>query len=215
MTSQVATVFLVDDDAGVLKALTILLKVSGYDVRAFLSAEAFLVEHDPGLPGCAIFDVSMPELDGLELLAALREKELDRPVIFITGVGDIPTSVQAMKAGAIDFITKPLDNQQLLAAIELAVERDGEARKNHDDLKLIDSRFATLTRRELEVLRHVIAGKMNKQIAYELGTVLNTIKVHRGRMMRKLGVTSVAELVRVAQQAGVQPVAGNRKVQRD
>ena len=187
MTGQ-AVVYLVDDDARVLKALTTLLKVSGYEVRAFLSAEAFLAEHDPGVPGCAIFDVSMPKLDGLELLAALREKELDRPVIFITGVGDIPTNVQAMKTGAVDFITKPLDSKQLLAAIELAVDRDSEARKVHDDLKLIDSRFSTLSRRELEVMRHVIAGKMNKQIAYELGTVLNTIKVHRGRMMRKLGV---------------------------
>ena len=201
------TVFLVDDDPGVLKALTILLSVSGYKVKAFSSAAVFLMEHDPAVPGCAVFDVSMPELDGLELLAALRERELDRPVIFITGVSDIPTSVKAMKAGAVDFITKPVDDQELLAAIARAAEADAEARKSHDELKIIDSRFETLTRRELEVLRYVIAGKLNKQIAYELGTVLNTIKVHRGRMMRKLGVKSVAELVRVAQQAGVRPAA--------
>jgi FixJ family two-component response regulator len=153
----------------------------------------------------------MPELDGLELLAALRERELDRPVIFITGVGDIPTSVKAMKAGAVDFITKPVNDQELLAAIARAAEADAQARKSHDELKIIDSRFETLTRRELEVLRHVIAGKLNKQIAYELGTVLNTIKVHRGRMMKKLGVKSVAELVRVAQQAGVRPAAETSK----
>ena len=209
------TVFLVDDDPGVLKALTTLLAVFGYNVKAFSSAAAFLGEHDPTLPGCAVFDVSMPELDGLELLATLREKELDRPVIFITGVGDIPTSVKAMKAGAIDFLTKPVNDQELLAAIECALEADAEARRSHDALKLIDSRFETLTRRELEVLRYVIAGKMNKQIAYELGTVLNTIKVHRGRVMRKLGVKSVADLVRVAQQAGVAPVTEGGRPGRD
>jgi FixJ family two-component response regulator len=209
------TVFLVDDDPGVLKALATLLAVSGYDVKAFPSAAAFLVEHEPALPGCAVFDVSMPGLDGLELLAALREKELDRPVIFITGVGDIPTTVKAMKAGAIDFLTKPVDDQELLAAIERAVEADAEARRSHDELKLIDSRFETLTRRELEVLKHVIAGKLNKQIAYELGTVLNTIKVHRGRVMSKLGVKSVADLVRIAQQAGVVPAAEKPKTRRD
>jgi FixJ family two-component response regulator len=209
------TVFLVDDDPGVLKALTTLLTISGYDVKAFSSAAAFLAEHDPTRPGCAVFDVSMPELDGLELLAALREKELDRPVIFITGVGDIPTSVQAMKAGAIDFITKPVNDQELLAAIARGVEADSEARKKHDELKLIDSRFESLTRRELEVLRHVIAGRLNKQIAYELGTVLNTVKIHRGRVMRKLGVKSVADLVRLAQQAGVPPATERQRQQRD
>ena len=210
MTDRAPTVFLVDDDPGVLKALTTLLTVSGYDVKPFASAQEFLDDHDASLPGCAVFDVAMPDIDGLELQAALLEKNLDRPVIFVTGFGDIPTSVRAMKAGAIDFITKPVREQQLLEAVAQAVKRDAEARERLGELKSIDTKLAELTPRELEVVRHVIAGKLNKQIAHELGTVINTVKVHRGRAMRKLGVQSVADLVRVAQKAGVQPAGGKR-----
>jgi FixJ family two-component response regulator len=211
MTSHAPTVFLVDDDPGVLKALTTLLTVSGYDVKPFGGAQEFLEHHDASLPGCAVFDVAMPDIDGLELQAALLEKHLDRPVIFITGFGDVPTSVRAMKAGAVDFIIKPVVDQQLLEAVAQAVQRDAEARKAADELKSIGASLARLTPRELEVLTHVIAGKLNKQIAHELGTVVNTVKVHRGRAMRKLGATSVAELVRVAQRAGVQPAAGAKR----
>jgi len=211
MTGQAPTVFLVDDDPGVLKALTILLTVSGYDVKPFGSAREFLEHHDASLRGCAVFDVAMPDVDGLELQAALLEKKIDRPVIFVTGFGDIPTSVRAMKAGAVDFITKPVGDQQLLEAVAQAVERDAAARKTTNELKSIEASLARLTPRELEVLTHVIAGKLNKQIAHELGTVINTVKVHRGRAMKKLGVTSVAELVRIAQRAGVQPAAGTTR----
>jgi len=205
MTHDRPAVFLVDDDVGVLKALTLLLNASGYDVRSFSSPQEFLSEHDPSVPGCAVFDVAMPDLDGLALHEALADEGIDRPVVFITGVGDIPTSVRAMKAGAVDFLTKPVSEEQLLDAIARGTQRDAESRERHHELDLINARLATLTRREREVLTHVIAGRLNKQIAHDLGTVLNTVKVHRGRMMEKLGITSVAELVRVAQQAGIRP----------
>jgi FixJ family two-component response regulator len=201
-------VFLVDDDTGVLKALTALLLTSGYDVRSFASSREFLSQHDPSVSGCAVFDVAMPDLDGLELQAALAEGNVERSVIFITGVGDIPTSVRAMKAGAIDFLTKPVSDEQLLDAIARAVQRDAGARKSHEELDLVKARFAKLTPRECEVLTHVIAGKLNKQIAHELGTVVNTVKAHRGRAMKKLGAKSVAEVVRMAQRAGIRPANG-------
>jgi FixJ family two-component response regulator len=205
MMDRKPTVFLVDDDPGVLKALSTLLEVSGYDVKSFASPQEFLDDHDASLPGCAIFDVAMPDIDGLELHASLLQNDLNRPVIFVTGFGDVPTSVRAMKAGAIDFITKPVADQELLDAVARAVQTDAEVRKTVHELNLIGGQFAKLTPRELEVVRHVIAGKLNKQIAHELGTVINTIKIHRGRAMRKLGVQSVADLVRVAQKAGVPP----------
>ena len=203
MTANRLTVFLVDDDPGVLKALTTLLFESGFDVRAFSSPQEFLSRHDPAVPGCAVFDVAMPGLDGLELQAALASGNTDRPVIFITGVGDVPTSVRAMKAGAIDFLTKPVSDADLLGAIVRAAEKDAAARKRHNELKSINERLASLTPREREVLTHVIAGRLNKQIAYDLGLVLNTVKVHRGRVMEKMGVVSVAELVRIAERVGV------------
>jgi len=208
MTDHRPIVFLVDDDTGVLKALTALLLTSGYDVRSFASSREFLSQHDPSVSGCAVFDVAMPDLDGLELQAALAEGNVERSVIFITGVGDIPTSVRAMKAGAIDFLTKPVSDEQLLDAIARAVQRDAGARKSHEELDLVKARFAKLTPRECEVLTHVIAGKLNKQIAHELGTVVNTVKAHRGRAMKKLGAKSVAEVVRMAQRAGIRPANG-------
>jgi len=203
MTQSGATVFLVDDDPGVLKALTRLLRAAGHEVRAFASPQQFLAQHDPSVPGCAVFDVAMPGLDGLQLQAALSVGGTERPVIFITGVGDIPTSVRAIKAGAIDFLAKPINDKKLLPAIAEAIENDAAARRRHDELASIRQRLATLTPREREVLTHVVAGKLNKQIAYELGTVEKTVKVHRGRMMSKLGVRTVADLVRLAAQAGI------------
>ena len=200
MTEASTTVFLVDDDPGVLKALTRLLRVAGHTVRAFASPQDFLAGHDPAVPGCAVFDVAMPGLDGLQLQAALTSGGIDRPVIFITGVGDIPTSVRAMKAGAVDFLTKPLDHRQLLAAVARAADMDAAARHRHSELASLRQRLATLTPREREVFGHVVAGRLNKQIAHELGTVEKTIKVHRGRMMSKLGVRTVADLVRLAAQ---------------
>ena len=207
LTDPRFVIFLVNDDEGVLKALSRTLSTKGFEVQAFSSATEFLARHDRSVPGCAIFDVSMPDLDGIELQKALRERGSERPVIFITGVGDIPTSVQAMKAGAIDFLTKPVKSQQLLAAVALAVDKEAQATASRSELASINDRLSRLTTREREVLTHVIAGRLNKQIAGDLGIAEKTIKLHRGRMMHKLGLRSVAELVRVAERASIQPIA--------
>jgi FixJ family two-component response regulator len=206
MTAATFTVYLVDDDPGVLKALTRFLGTKGYDVRPFTSARKFLEQHDSSLPGCAIFDLAMPGLDGLQLQEALAADNAQRPVIFLTGKGDIPTSVRAMKAGAVDFLTKQAGRDELLKAISRAAELDRKARQARDEITELQSRIAHLTPREREVLTHVIAGRLNKQIAGDLGTVEKTIKFHRGRMMQKLGVRTVADLVRLAEKAGI-PVA--------
>jgi FixJ family two-component response regulator len=197
------TVFVVDDDPRVIKALSRLLRGKGYDVRAYTSPQEFLANHDGTVPGCAVLDVSMPGLDGLELQQALAAGGSHRPVIFITGKGDIPTSVRAMKAGAIDFLTKPMSNQALLGAIARAEEKDGRTRRRHLEVAQIEAKIATLTPREREVLTHVVAGRLNKQIAGDLGTVEKTIKFHRSAMMKKLGLRTVADLVRLAEKAGV------------
>jgi FixJ family two-component response regulator len=197
------TIFLVDDDAGVLKALSRLLRARGYEVRSFASPQEFLACHDAAVPGCAVLDVAMPGLDGLALQQKLTAEGSHRPVIFITGKGDIPTSVRAMKAGAIDFLTKPISDNDLLEAIARAQEQDAKSRRSHAELASIQAKITTLTPREREVLTHVITGRLNKQIAGDLGTVEKTIKVHRGRVMEKLGVRTVADLVRLAEKAGI------------
>ncbi len=200
------TVYLVDDDPGVLKALSRLLSASGYDVRSFASAQEFLAQHDPELPGCAVFDVSMPGLDGLALQEIVKAGGDQRPIIFLTGNGDIPKSVRAMKAGALDFLTKPVDKKLLLDVIARAEEDDSKLRQARTEVREIQVKIAKLTPREREVLSHVVAGRLNKQIAGDLGTVEKTIKVHRGRMMEKLGVRTVADLVRLAERAGISAV---------
>ena len=194
------TVYLVDDDAGVLKALSRLLRAKGYDVRPYSSPQVFLEEHDVALPGCAVLDVSMPGLDGLELQRALTVTNgFHRPVVFVTGKGDIPTSVRAIKAGAIDFLTKPVKDVDLFEAVSRAETRDAEMRRLHSELESMRAKVDTLTPREREVLTHVVAGRLNKQIAGDLGTVEKTIKVHRSRMMGKLGIRTMADLVRMAE----------------
>jgi FixJ family two-component response regulator len=194
------TVYLVDDDAGVLRALSRLLRAKGYDVRPYSSPQVFLEEHDVALPGCAVLDVSMPGLDGLELQRALTVTNgFHRPVVFVTGKGDIPTSVRAMKAGAIDFLTKPVKDVDLFEAVSRAETRDAEMRRLHSELESMRAKVDTLTPREREVLTHVVAGRLNKQIAGDLGTVEKTIKVHRSRMMGKLGIRTMADLVRMAE----------------
>jgi FixJ family two-component response regulator len=195
------TVYLVDDDAGVRKALSRLLRAKGYEVQSYVSAQEFLERHDPAAPGCAVLDVAMPGLDGLALQQALTTGGSHRPVIFITGKGDVPTSVRAMKAGALDFLTKPVKEKDLVDAIQRAESRDAELRRLHSELDSIQARINTLTPREREVFTHVVAGRLNKQIAGELGTVEKTIKVHRSRMMEKLGLRTVADLVRMAEKA--------------
>ena len=199
------TTFLVDDDPAVLKAITRLLNSAGYRTRSFSSPQEFLSAHDPSIPGCAIIDLVMSELDGLHLQQALLETGSERPIIFLSGKGDVSTSVRAMKAGAVDFLTKPVKREALFSAVVRAAKVDALSRQKRDESKSIGDRLATLTHREREVLEYVIAGRLNKQIAASLGTVEKTVKVHRGRMMAKLGVKSVADLVRLADKAGIVP----------
>ena len=198
------TVFLIDDDSSVRRALTRLIKSAGYAVQAFSSAEDFLRSRaaDDG-PACLVLDVSMPGLTGLDLQRELRSAQTLLPIIFITGQGDIPMSVRAMKDGAVDFLPKPVQDKVLLNAIGQALERarlDRAARiEFHDILRRLDS----LTPHEREVMQMVVHGHLNKQIAFELGTVEKTVKVHRARVMEKMEVKSLAELVHVAERAGL------------
>ena len=205
MTGVANTVFVVDDDPPVLKALERLLRGAGFDVQSFGSSQAFLEQHDSTKPGCAILDIAMDGLNGLELQQALAASGCDRPIVFLTGRGDIPTTVQAMKAGAVNFLTKPVDAKDLLAAVRIAIDKDDLARQAGAELEVIERRLAALTPRERQVLHHVIAGRLNKQIAAELGTSEKTIKVHRARVMQKMGVRSVADLVRATVRAGIAP----------
>ena len=197
------TVFIVDDDARLVEALSRFMRVKGYNVQSYTSPREFLTQHDATIPGCAVLDVSMPGLDGLELQRALTAGGAQRPIIFITGQGDIPTSVRAMKAGAVDFLTKPVRKEDLLDAVARAKALDAQTRETQAELSSIHGRAATLTPREREVLAHVVAGRLNKQIAFDLGTVERTVKLHRGSVMRKLGVRTVADLVRIAEKAGI------------
>ena len=193
------TVFVVDDDPGMIRALSRLLRVKGYDVRPFTSPHDFLSNHDALVPGCAILDVYLPGLDGLELQQHLAAGKSCRPIIFMTAKGDIPMSVRAMRAGAVDFLTKPVSNKDLLAAIERAEVQDAKARQARAELVAIEAKMASLTPREREVLSHVVAGRLSKQIAGDLGTAEKTIKFHRSAIMRKLGVRMVADLVRMVE----------------
>ena len=197
MTEGLATVFVVDDDENVLRALRRLLTVAGYHVSCHSSAEDFLAGHDEARPGCAIVDLGLPGLDGLDLQAALSSDASVRPVIFLTGCGDIPSSVRAMKAGAVDFLVKPADAEALLASVAQALEKDRQARQRNHDRKAVEERLSYLTPREREVMAQVVAGRLNKQIAAALGTVEKTVKVHRGRMMGKMQVRTLADLVRL------------------
>jgi FixJ family two-component response regulator len=193
-------VYLIDDDQRVLSALRRLLSAEGYAVRTYSDAETFLAEHDPATPGCAIVDLGLPGLDGFEIQKALSSEAGDRPVVFLTGTGDIPASVKAMKAGAVDFLVKPVDATTLLAAVQQAERTDAEIRGRWTERHSFEERVSRLTPRELQVMDAVVAGRLNKQIAGDLGTVEKTIKVHRSRMMAKMGVRTLADLVRMVQQ---------------
>jgi len=199
MSDVEPTVFIVDDDPAVLKSLSRLLRATRFTVVTFGSPQEFLEQHNPHIPGCLVLDVAMPGLNGLELQEALRVKGSAIPIIFLTGHGDIPMSVQAMKGGALDFLTKPVRDEDLLKAVEAALEKDRIERQSRAELDDIQKRLATLTPREREVLSHVVSGQLNKQIANDLGTVEQTVKVHRARVMEKMKVNSVAELVRLTE----------------
>jgi FixJ family two-component response regulator len=187
----------VDDDASVLKALGRLLRAAGFAVRTFPSPQVFLNEHDATAPGCVVLDLSMPGLDGLQIQRALTVLGDDCPIVFITGHGDIASSVSAMKAGAVDFLTKPFEAQRLLEAVRTAVEKDRTVRAARAERSSIGARMAALTPREREVMAQVCAGRLNKQIAADLGIAEKTVKVHRARVMKKMGAGSVAELVQL------------------
>ncbi len=199
------TVIVVDDDASVRRALARLLHSAGYRVEESDSAESFL-EACPAIDvACAIFDVKLPQLDGMALQEKLSERNGCPPIVFLTGHADIPMTVRAMKNGAVDFLEKPVEEEDLLAAVREGVRLDKTNRARAERLQALRARFDLLTRREAEVLRHVIKGTLNKQIAGQLNISEKTVKVHRARVMGKLGITSVAELVRLAEQAGIQP----------
>lgn len=197
MVTTQACVSVVDDDALVLKSLDRLLQSAGFAVRIFSSGQAFLEHRAEAASGCILIDLSMPGLDGLALQQALVKKGDSRPVVFISGRGSIPSSVEAMKAGAVDFLTKPIDETTLLGAVRVAIDKDRAAREMRAAHAAIEDRLATLTPRELDVLELVVAGRLNKQIGAALGTAEKTVKVHRARMMRKMQVDSLADLVRL------------------
>ena len=190
-------IFVVEDDADVRRSLRRLLKTFGYDMTGYPSAEAFLEQADKDAHGCLIVDVRLPGLSGLELHRTLREQGYRQPVIFITGHGDIPMGVRAIKDGAVDFLPKPFDHRHLKESLEEALRRDQDARARAARLADIKDRFAQLTARERQVFERVVAGFLNKQIAADLGIVEKTVKVHRARAMKKLGLRSITAAVRL------------------
>jgi FixJ family two-component response regulator len=204
MNGKVRTVFVVDDAQEVRRALGRVLSAAGYQVSLFESAERFLREQDAESPGCLLLDICMPGLSGLQLQHALVGSPESRPIVFLTGRGDIQSSVNAMKEGAVDFLTKPIDDMQLFAAVEAALRRDEEQRRDGAIRRMISERLGTLTPRERQVMTYVVRGRLNKQIAAELGTGEKTVKVHRARMMSKMVARSVAELVQLGARVGVE-----------
>jgi len=196
------TVFLVDDDPAVRKSLTRVLREEGWHVNSFESAEAFLTRPDPRSRGCIVLDVTMPGLDGLELQRRLAETGRLLPIVFLSGHGDIPMTVQAIKAGAADFLTKPVSAEALVGAVRQAVAQDASTRQASADAEACEARLATLTTREREVLAAVVKGRLNKQIASDLGIVEQTVKFHRARIMERMQTRTVAELMHVAAKVG-------------
>jgi len=197
------TVFVVDDDASFLRSVSRLLNAVGYPVEAFGSAADFFKRPDPERPGCVVADLQMPGTNGLELQEALRRTPNPLPVVFLTGQGDIPSSVSAMRHGAEDFLTKRAPKEELLAAVERAMQRDEHERQQRAQLRALRVRFDGLSEREMEVLGHVVRGRMNKEIAADLNINLRTVKLHRTNITRKLNVQSVAELTRLTDEAGL------------
>src|SRR6202040_2535972 len=207
MSAAKELVCIVDDDQSVRRGLGRLFKSAGYAAETFASAEDYLAREIFEGPICLVLDVRMPGLNGLGLQEALEARGACEQIIFITGHGDVPTATQAMKNGAVDFLTKPFDDGELIKAVKRALERGEEQLRKRGERREARTRLDKLTPREFEVLRFVVMGLLNKQIAAELHTAEKTIKVHRGRVMQKLGVTSVPDLVRVSQRAGVAPAA--------
>jgi len=196
-------VFVIDDDASLRGALKALIRSVGLQVELFGSADEFLRRKPPRSPSCLVVDVRLPGISGLELQRQLSEENVSTPIIFITAHGDVPMSVRAMKAGAVEFLTKPFRNQDLLDAIQLAIESDRARRQRESEVALLRERFDSLTRREREILPLVLSGRRNKEIAEELGTSEITVKVHRASVMRKMEAESLVDLVKISARLGI------------
>jgi len=203
MTEAHGVVFIVDDDSAMRRSLESLFRSVGLRVEVFASAQDFLRCTPPNLPGCLVLDVRLPGLSGLDLQRRMAEANLDIPIVFITAHGDIPMTVRAMKAGAVEFLTKPFRDQDLLDATHLGLERDREARAQRAASQELQNRYHSLTPREREVMAYVVAGLLNKQIAAELGMSETTVKIHRHRVMEKMGADSLAGLVRMADRLSI------------
>jgi FixJ family two-component response regulator len=206
------TVFIVDDDTSFLQSVSRLLRAVGYTVQAFASAQEFLARLAPEMSGCVVTDLQMAGMNGLELQVALQRSANPLPVIFLTGQGDIPATVSAMRSGAEDFLTKRAPKEELLAAVERAFDRDTQERQQRERLRDLRRRFDKLSQRELEVLAHVVQGRMNKQIAADLNINERTVKLHRTNITRKLAVHSVAELTRLADEARLFPAPADNPI---
>ena len=197
-----AIILVVDDDVSVREALGGLIRSAGLRVETFATAEEFLAHAPSDAPGCLVLDIRLPHLSGLDLQKRMAEMNLEIPIVFITGHGDVPTSVQAMKAGALEFLTKPFADRDLLDAIQQAIKRDRAARRQQAKIKELRGRYRSLTPREREVMERVVSGLLNKQIAADLGTSVMTIKAHRGQVMHKMRADSLADLVRMSEMLG-------------
>ncbi|KGQ20048.1 Nitrogen regulation protein NR(I) [Lysobacter dokdonensis DS-58] len=212
MNDTAAVVHLVDNDPRVLKSVARLLASVGIETRASTSTDEFLAHYDADVPGCVVLDLAMPGRTGLDLQRSLQDRHVDVPIVFLTGCADVPTSVRAMKAGALDFLVKPVDGDALIAAVRDGIAVDRRQRERIDADRALHERLSTLTPREHELLPHLISGKLNKQIAADLGVVEKTVKVHRAHVMQKLGVRRLADLVRLASRASIEPSDAPRPI---